>query len=125
MADPLYRETSPISWLKGFNKSGFSLIEVLVASVIFVVLVNIAYGLLFSSLFSYFRLSNESDVLAQLRIAMNRMEREVREARWLTSNTSASVLKFRLPKHMTQANQGIPLTYSRDKIISYYDSNGQ
>ncbi|MEG6522531.1 PulJ/GspJ family protein [Desulfotomaculum sp. 1211_IL3151] len=125
MADPLHRKMPPMMLRKILNHRGFSLIEVMIAMVILVLVVNAAYGLLLSSLSSYHRLSRDSDDLAQMRIAMNRLERELREARWLTTNTSPTVLKFRLPNHMTDANTRIPITYARDKMISYYVNNGE
>lgn len=125
MPDPLHRKMPPVMPRKILNQMGFSLIEVMIALVILLLVVHAAYGVLFSSLSSYRRLSHDSDDLAQMRIAMNRMERELREARWLITNTSPTVLKFRLPNHMTDANKMIPITYARDKIISYYVSNGE
>jgi prepilin-type N-terminal cleavage/methylation domain-containing protein len=125
MADPSYRKMPPLTLRKTLNRRGISLIEVMIAMVILVLIVNAAYGLLLSSLSSYHRLSHDSDDLAQMRIAMNRLERELREARWLTTNTSPTVLKFRIPNHMTDTNKSIPLNYARDKIISYYVNNGE
>ena len=123
MAMLVYRKIKKITLR--LHSKGFSLIEVLVATLLFLILVHAAYGLLYTGVLSYGRSSAESDVLAQLRIGLNRMERELREARWLTTNTGTSILKFRLPNHMTDTDKTVPLTYSRDKIITYYVSQGQ
>ncbi|GAB6182064.1 hypothetical protein JCM14036_33830 [Desulfotomaculum defluvii] len=124
MGDPLYRKAPQVKQIN-LSHSGFTLIEVLIAMVIFVLVINMAYGLLLSSLSSYHRLSQGTDNMAQIRIAMNRMERELREARWLTTNSSPSILKFRIPNHMTESNKQIPIKYDRDKIISYYVNDGE
>lgn len=124
MVKHLHRETKKMS--PGATKhQGFTLIEVLVAGLLLILLINTAYGLLYNGVTSYRLVSEERDVLAQLRIGLNRMERELREARWLTTNTDVSTLKFRLPNHMSDKDLTIPLTYSRDKIITYYVNNGK
>lgn len=125
MAKFVYRKIKKIGQKARPNSQGFTLIEVLVATVLFLILVNTAYELLYTGLNAYRRSSTKSDDLTQLRIGLNRMERELREARWLTTNTGNSYLKFRLPNHITDTNQTVPLTYSRDKIITYYVNEGQ
>lgn len=125
MAKFIFRKIKKIGQTALPNSRGFTLIEVLVATVLFLMLVNTAYELLYTGLSSYRRSSTKSDDLTQLRIGINRMERELREARWLTSNTGTSYLKFRLPNHITDTNKTVPLTYSRDKIITYYVNKNQ
>ncbi|SHE60637.1 prepilin-type N-terminal cleavage/methylation domain-containing protein [Desulforamulus putei DSM 12395] len=125
MGNPVYGKNEKVTPGKAFAQQGLTLIEVLVSMVLFIFLVNTAYAFLFSGVISYVKYSDENDVRSQLRIGMNRMERELKEARWLTTNTGPSVLKFRLPKHMTDTNKGIPLTFSRDKIVSYYVKDGE
>ncbi|GAB6156856.1 hypothetical protein JCM39194_00560 [Desulfotomaculum varum] len=109
---------------KLLNEQGFTLVEVLVAAVILTLVVHTAAALLMTGLTSYLRYSEESDVRSQLRIGMNRLERELREARWLTTTTDTHVLKFRMPKPMTDSNPAMPTLYARDKIIAYYVKDG-
>lgn len=99
--------------------------EVLISMTLLLLVVNVVYGLLLSGVSSYMRTSAGGDVRSQLRIGMNRMERELREARWLTTNTQPSILKFRMPNHQTDTDKAIPITFSRDKIISYYVEDGK
>ena len=99
--------------------------EVLISMTLLLLVVNVVYGLLLSGVSGYMRISAGGDVRSQLRIGMNRMERELREARWLTTNTQPSILKFRMPNHQTDTDKAIPITFSRDKIISYYVEDGK
>lgn len=125
MGNAVHRKSKKVIFSQPLNAQGLTLVEVLVAMVLLALVLNAASSLLLAGLTSYVKYSDESDVRSQMRIGMNRLERELREARWLTTNTDSTVLKFRLPKHMTDTNTAIPTMYARDKIISYYVKDGE
>lgn len=124
MAKSLYRENAQIKTIIASPQRGFTLVEVLIALALLLVVVKAGFGLFFASFISYHKVSSDNDVRNQLRLGMNRMERELREARWLTTNTGPASLQFRMPKHMTEKNPQLPVTFATDKIITYYVKDG-
>ena len=125
MANPLYRKNAQINLLKVSPRCGFTLVEVLIALALLLMVVQVGFGLFFGSFTSYLKISSDNDVRNQLRLGMNRMERELREARWLTTSTNSDNLQFRMPKYMTEKNPQLPITYATDKIITYYVKDGE
>lgn len=119
------------------SKNGYTLAEIIVALTIFALIsgsVALLYGRGYAS---YARQSQRIDVLENLRIAVNRVSREIRQAlpvRELSSQTKASI-KSILGRDPTEPvnlmNNGEKIIFVIDdqgqqKIISYYyDSAGK
>lgn len=78
------------------NKRGFTLVEVLVASVILLLVLMVAQNLLFEALHSWQRGEARLEARENLRLSADRMSRELRTAQQLIDHAEKeSSLKFR------------------------------
>ena len=81
-----------LNLIKYKNNLGFTLVEVLVASAIFIAALTVMYGIYFSGLDIYNTANYQADLQAQARIALNSMSYELRNAtRTSTQNPSPNL----------------------------------
>jgi len=66
------------------NEKGFTVIELVIASIILVLVLGAAYSIFESSVYSWIKGQNKVDNQQNVRIVLDRIVREVREAQELT-----------------------------------------
>lgn len=97
---------------RAFAESGFSLVEMIVAMVIFMIVVGTVYGLLQIGLIDRNRASRRADVLKNARAAMHLMSRDALNA-GLSYNKSGAIV----PDDFISTRLGIPADTDTDRDV--------
>ena len=105
-----------------FN-SGFTLVEILVASAIFVVMLGIMYGIYISGLDVYGTGSYQVDLQAQARLALNYMVLELRNATRTSAQNPSPNLSIPSVPNNKQIHFYLPQDKDGDGLIT--DANGE
>jgi len=77
------------------DSAGFTLLEVLIALMLLFIVVVASYDLYYYSIVTWWRTSERQDTADHLRVAADRLARELRTAVQLTENSSETELWFR------------------------------
>jgi len=102
---------------------GFTLVEILVVSVIFIVVLGIMYGIYISGLDVYETGSYQADLQAQARIALNYMVSELRNATRISIQNPSPNLSIPSVPNNKQIYFYLPEDKDHDGLIT--DANGQ
>jgi len=122
------------------RKNGFTLIELIIVITIIGIIASVVGYILLGAVDAWTFKAKRNDLLWDARLAINRMLREIREIKNLTSVTTASSSQFRFTnindKSITYSLSGNNLNRTKDGIanilaqnvsslsFSYYDSSG-
>src|SRR5687768_15656893 len=109
-----------ISSRRGIAESGFSLIEMIVSMIVFMIIIGTIYGLLQIGLIDRNRASRRSDVLKNARAAMHLISRDALNA-GLSYNKSGAIV----PDDFISTRLGLPVDADteRDVLTSVLGGN--